>query len=328
MFAMGPAFYNGATGGYATLLLTGAFSVASVGTAYSSSIAISGGLEPYSLTGGTGVSSGSLDSGFSLSITGTTGARFLTLTCASPATADTMAFTASVDSTDSQTATSAQSVVVAAGSDPYWSSVIASVPCRGVSSVAAATDTKGLLTWTTSAAFNPGVNILDATGGSFTLLDFGTGDCTYEWSNSWDGGFPDYQTAMSHGYVGAGGVLVQTSGASTGSYSVYMSGSVVLTESSSPASGTTVHQYRLVIATMTVGGTTQRYATLYRDGAQTGQSTATLPSINRSGTAIYFSHDPGHPTANHRGKLYDMRITAAARCTAPYTPEPAPYPTS
>jgi len=112
MFAMGPGFFQQAGSSYATLALTGAFSSSTVGVAYSSSIPITGGLEPYSLTGGTGIASGSLDSGFALSITGTTGARFLTLTCASPATADTMSFTASIDSTDAQTATSPQSVVV------------------------------------------------------------------------------------------------------------------------------------------------------------------------------------------------------------------------
>ena len=118
MFAMGPAFFKSASGGYATLTVAGTFAAATVGTAYSSSIPITGGLEPYSLTGGTGVVSGSLDTGFALSITGTTGARLLTLACTSPAAADTMGFTASVGSADGQTATSAQSVVV--GSAVKW----------------------------------------------------------------------------------------------------------------------------------------------------------------------------------------------------------------
>lgn len=144
MFAMGPAFFKAASASYATLALTGSFAPATVGTAYSSSISISGGLEPYSLTGGTGVASGSLDSGFSLSITGTTGARFLTLTCASPATADTMSFTASVGSTDSQTATSAQSVVVSA-LDPYWSEVVSLLHCDGTDGSLVFTDAKGLV---------------------------------------------------------------------------------------------------------------------------------------------------------------------------------------
>lgn len=116
MFAMGPAFFK--QGGAAALTLSGTFAAATIGTPYSSSIPISGGLEPYSLTGGTGVVSGALGSGFSLSITGSAGARFLTLSCASPTTGGTMTFTASVDSSDGQTATSAQSVTV--GSAVTW----------------------------------------------------------------------------------------------------------------------------------------------------------------------------------------------------------------
>lgn len=115
--------YRGVTSSAATLAITGDFPDATVGTAYSESLPITGGEEPYTLTGGTGIVSGSLDAGFALSITGTTGARFLTLACASPATADTMTFTASVDSTDSQTATSAQSVTVAAAADPLAASI-------------------------------------------------------------------------------------------------------------------------------------------------------------------------------------------------------------
>lgn len=125
MFAMGPAFFRQASA-YAPLAITGAFAAATVGVAYSSSIPISGGLEPYSLTGGTGIVSGALDSGFSLAITGAAGARFLTLSCASPATADTMTFTASVDSSDGQTAASAQSVTVTAIS--YAAEVAADAP--------------------------------------------------------------------------------------------------------------------------------------------------------------------------------------------------------
>lgn len=124
MFSMGPAFFRSAPS-YATLALTGTFAAATVGAAYSSSILITGGLEPYSLTGGTGVASGSLDTGFALSITGGPGAYFLTLACASPATADTMTFTASVDSTDVQTATSAQSVVVNPAAATTYNGVIA-----------------------------------------------------------------------------------------------------------------------------------------------------------------------------------------------------------
>lgn len=117
--------YRGGTG-VAGLAITGDFADAVVGTAYSSSLPITGGSEPYTLTGGTGVASGSLDTGFALSITGSTGAYFLTLACASPASSGTMTFTASVDSDDGQTATSAQSIAIT--STTYRDAVLADAP--------------------------------------------------------------------------------------------------------------------------------------------------------------------------------------------------------
>jgi hypothetical protein len=90
------------------LEVTGTFAAGNVGVAYSSSLPITGGVEPYTLTGGTGIASGSLDSGFTLSITGSPGAYFLTLSNASPSTADTMTFVGSVDSDDGQTATTGE----------------------------------------------------------------------------------------------------------------------------------------------------------------------------------------------------------------------------
>lgn len=117
--------YRGGTG-VAGLAITGDFADAVVGTAYSSSLPITGGSEPYTLTGGTGVASGSLDTGFALSITGSMGAYFLTLTCASPASSGTMTFTASVDSDDGQTATSAQSIAIT--STTYYDEVMADNP--------------------------------------------------------------------------------------------------------------------------------------------------------------------------------------------------------
>lgn len=106
MFAMGPAFFK--QGGAAALALSGTFAAATVGVAYSSSLTITGGVAPYSLTGGTGVASGSLPAGLSLSISGSS-----LMLSGTPTTAATSSFTVSVGSTDAQTATSAQSVIVA-----------------------------------------------------------------------------------------------------------------------------------------------------------------------------------------------------------------------
>lgn len=81
----------------ATLTLSGTFSSPTViGASYSSNLTISGGVSPYSLHGGTGVSSGSLPAGLSLSIVGST----LTLS-GTPTTWANNSFIISVDSTDS-----------------------------------------------------------------------------------------------------------------------------------------------------------------------------------------------------------------------------------
>lgn len=123
MFAMGPAFFRTASGGYDTLALSGTFAAATVGTPYSSSLAISGGLAPYSLTGGTGLASGSLPAGLSLSIVGSS----LVLS-GTPTAASTSLFTASVTSTDGQTSPSPQSVAVSpAVIQTLWSTTNKSV---------------------------------------------------------------------------------------------------------------------------------------------------------------------------------------------------------
>lgn len=138
MFAMGPAFFK-AAGGYATLALTGTYPAAMVGVPYSQTLAIAGGLSPYSLTGGTGVASGSLPAGLALSIVGST----LVLS-GTPTTAATATFTASVGSTDSQTATSPQSVVVAAA-QTVWSATnkASDVVLSGGNTIAASNSPSG-----------------------------------------------------------------------------------------------------------------------------------------------------------------------------------------
>lgn len=115
MFAMGPAFFKQA--GYGVLVLSGTFDAAAVGAAYSSSLAISGGSAPYFLTGGTGLASGALPAGLSLSIVGST-----LILSGTPTKAATSNFTASVTSSDSQVATSAQTIVTTVA-QTSWSSV-------------------------------------------------------------------------------------------------------------------------------------------------------------------------------------------------------------
>ena len=89
---------------YPLLTITGTFADGTVGTAYTSSLTIAGGNSMYSLTGGDGVVSGTLPTGLSLSISGSS----LTLS-GTPTAAFSGSFTVGVDSGDGQSATSVQS---------------------------------------------------------------------------------------------------------------------------------------------------------------------------------------------------------------------------
>ncbi|HEU4376271.1 MAG TPA: putative Ig domain-containing protein [Telluria sp.] len=182
MFATGPTFFQTATGAYPTLALAGTFASATVGVSYSSSLSISGGLAPYSLTGGTGVASGTLPGGLSLSISGST----LVLS-GTPTTAATNTFTASVGSADSQTATSAQSVLV------YASNVVLAVSMQGVEGGTTFVDTSsnnfainafgGIVTKTAGVPGGGSATYFNGTGNlalglplNAMLNNFGTGD--------------------------------------------------------------------------------------------------------------------------------------------------------
>lgn len=104
----------------ADLQLLGDFADATVGTAYSSDLLINGGDAPYS---NPRVTVGALPAGLALSILGDK----LRLS-GTPAAAATSSFAVAVDSADGQTATNAQSVVVAAASASYNSVVAAAAP--------------------------------------------------------------------------------------------------------------------------------------------------------------------------------------------------------
>ena len=124
MFATGPAFFRQPGAGYATLTLTGTYPAATIGVPYSADLTIAGGNGVNSVTGGTGLASGSLPPGLALSIVTST---LLRLSGTPTGSGGTYAFTASVSSGDGQTATSAQSVVSTAG---YDSAVMAHSPLR------------------------------------------------------------------------------------------------------------------------------------------------------------------------------------------------------
>lgn len=117
MFAMGPAFFKAVGAGVGVLTLSGTFPGCALGVAYDEYLVISGGDGTYSLTGGTGIASGSLPVGLSLSIAS---GNHLRLSGTPGGSTGVAAFTASVDSGDGQTATSAQSITVANGAHRYW----------------------------------------------------------------------------------------------------------------------------------------------------------------------------------------------------------------
>lgn len=125
--AGGTAFVDGTVcvmygRGYIPLALSGTYPYATQSVPYSSSINISGGSGVYALYGGTGVFSGTLPPGLTLSIVGTT----LVLS-GSPSTTGHYVFTVAVTSTDGQTATAAQDLYVTID---YASEVLADTPIR------------------------------------------------------------------------------------------------------------------------------------------------------------------------------------------------------
>jgi hypothetical protein len=97
---------------YATLTLSGTYAAATVGAAYSSDLTIAGGNGIYSNPRAT---VGSVPAGLSLSIV----SGKLRLSGTPTGTGGTVIFTAAIDSSDGQTATSSQSVVVSA-LHRYW----------------------------------------------------------------------------------------------------------------------------------------------------------------------------------------------------------------
>lgn len=92
---------------YPTLALSGSYAAGTISTAYTSDLTISGGNAPYSLTGGTGLISGSLPAGLSLSVVGS-----VVRLSGTPTAEASYSFTVGVSSSDGQSATSAQSVTV------------------------------------------------------------------------------------------------------------------------------------------------------------------------------------------------------------------------
>lgn len=145
---------------------------------------------------------------------------------------------------------------VSGPTDPYWSSVVALLHFEGPDHSTTFTDETGHL-WelatsspaeisTTKSKFG-GSSLHDnvsATYGGIRAVDphsqfnFGTGDFTVEWWNNLDDNAV-YQTFFAMGYVSSGDMLLQTT--STSSIAVYVSGTSVMSSSTTIPTGVWTH---------------------------------------------------------------------------------------
>lgn len=169
------------------LTITGTYPAATVGAPYSADLVITNGVQPYS---NARVTAGALPSWATLQIVGDK----LRLS-GTPDEADTtIDITVAVDDADGQTASSAQSIPVAAAGDPYWANVTSLLHCDGADLSTTFVDQKGLI-WTASGTakisttepkFGTGAGLFDASAGCWVDAPtgdgfaFGTGDFTIE----------------------------------------------------------------------------------------------------------------------------------------------------
>jgi len=325
MFAMGPAFFSGASG---ALSLSGTFPAAVIGVPYDQYLTIAGGSTPYSLTGGTGLASGTLPAGLTLSIASTTHLR---LSGTPTGTAGTSSFTASVGSADGQTATSTQSIVVSAA-DPYFSNVIFLLHCNGPNLSTTLTDVTGRI-WTMRGSsghldtgwkafgttsyyigtgWSPSSN-QGATTPATADFNFGTGDFTIEWTQYWDNAV-DFQTIFDNGGTAAGALLIQT-GNGDSKYHVYVSGVSICAETTAPAFKA-ASQYML----RKISGVYE----LYRNGVLTASASNTTAITGSAGSVAWGAYASGaNGSPNYIDELRGTKGVARAN-----TIQTAPFPDS
>lgn len=213
-----------------------------------------------------------------------------------------------------------------AASDPFFSSVASLLHCDGSNGGTTFTDQIGRA-WTSAGAVTAtaqkkyGTASMDCrspgyiTTASHADFDFGTGDFTIEW---WEhvASLVTYETPYSRGYISSGGLLVQ-SGNGDGQYNVYMSGSLICSEST-PKTLSIWQHHALVRSGSTV--------LLFRDGVQTASGTGATNIVNANVCSIGSDGAHNFPV---NGYLDDIRITkGVARYTAGFTPPVAPFPNS
>ena len=145
----------------------------------------------------------------------------------------------------------------------------------------------GVAKFTATSKF--GATALDAStsGGRITTpahadFNMGTGDFTIElwWNpvNAFVGG--TFPTLFSYGYTTAGGIVAQTSTATSGAFILYLNGVAVCTEGSGVTSGSGYHFYMFKRSGTIV--------TITRDGVQTASGTSS--ARDRKSTRLNSSH--------------------------------------
>lgn len=214
--------------------------------------------------------------------------------------------------------------------DPYFSQRVALLHCDGADLSTAFPDVTGK-TWTgtspaqlstTQAKFGPSSLSLLSGAGRITTPDhadfhFGTGDFMIEFWYFSAGAF-GYQTPLDYGYVAAGSLLLQT-GSSDGMLNLYLSGSVVCTESSPwPSSQFNFFEINRV-------GSTCR---IFRNGVQTASGSSSASVGLSAGFNIGGTGSGGGYSSE--GYLDEVRLTkgTADQHTSGYSVPTAAFPDS
>ena len=220
------------------------------------------------------------------------------------------------------------------GHDPYWSSVSlligndnkadASTSFLDQSPLANTMTAVGNVQYDTAQA-PTGMSssiLFDGTGDNLTTphasqFNFGAADFTIEWMVRYNS-FASYNTIYSHGYVVAGGILIQPV-QTTGKNSIYIETVEKFLETVDGPSLSTWYHYALVRS-----GTT---LTLYRDGVAVGGYFGTSNVLDVT-TILCIGASPAN-LFSMNGWLACVRVTKGiARYTGAFTPPTLPLPIS
>lgn len=221
-------------------------------------------------------------------------------------------------------------IAAAIDTDPNFANVVALLHLDGADASTTFTDVTGK-TWTapgngklTTSTAKFGTAALNATSTSGGLIrtaasadfNFGTGDFTIElwWSptQSFTAGL--FPTLFSYGYTTAGGLLAQTSSATSGAFVFYINGTAVCTESSGVTAASGFHFYRFKRSGTTV--------TIERDGVQTASGTSSANITNTADFQVGGATGGGGHVA--RGVIDDFRVTKGVARTGGVPTGPFP----